>query len=217
MIVMKFGGTSVQDVAAIRNAAQIVLREREQTPLIVVSACAGVTNTLIRLAHKSAEGNLQEALTIINALRDRHNAMIDELFQAAQSHTRGENNTLPELLYEQIARDCHKLEELAQSLAVLKELTPRTLDQIAAFGEQWSSLLLSSELLHRGVSTRLVDARKVLITDEAFTSAAPLFEITNVKAQEVFGPILQKETVVVTQGFIGATANGLTTTIGRSA
>ncbi len=212
MIVMKFGGTSVQDAAAIRNAADIVLRERAPTPLVVVSACAGVTNALIRLAHKSAEGDLQEALTIIRDLRDRHHAIIGGLFQAAPSR---ENIALPELLREQIGRDCRQLEELAQSLAVLRELTPRTLDQIAAFGEQWSSLLLSSELLQRGVSTRLVDARKVLITDEAFTRAAPLFEITNAKAQEIFLPILQKGTLVVTQGFIGATANGLTTTIGR--
>jgi len=209
MIVMKFGGTSVQDAAAIRNAASIVGRERERFPLVVVSACAGVTNALLGIARKSAEGNLQEALAAVAALRQRHFAIAGELFKDER------RQSSHELAQETIDRDCRELEKLAQSLAVLKELTPRTLDQCAAFGEQWSSLLLTHELLQRGCEACLVDARTVLITGHEFTRATPLFDLIDAKAQEIFLPLLQQHKLAVTQGFIGATQNGLTTTIGR--
>jgi len=209
MIVMKFGGTSVQDAVAIRNVANIVLRERERFPLVVVSACAGVTNALLGIARKSAEGNLQEALAAVAALRQRHFAIAGELFKD------GRRQSSRELAQETIDRDCCELEKLAQSLAVLKELTPRTLDQCAAFGEQWSSLLLTHELLQRGCEACLVDARAVLFTGNEFTRATPLFDLTDAKAKEIFLPLLQQRKLVVTQGFIGATPDGLTTTIGR--
>jgi aspartate kinase len=209
MIVMKFGGTSVQDAAAIRNVANIIIRERERSPLVVVSACAGVTNALIGAARKSAEGKLQEALATITGLRDRHNTIAEQLFD--DDSRRGG----AAVAQKNLNRNCRELEKLAQSLAVLKELTPRTLDQFAAFGEQWSSLLLSRELLQRGVEANLVDARAVLVTGNEFTRAAPLFDLTEAKARETFLPLLQSGKIVVTQGFIGATTEGLTTTIGR--
>lgn len=209
MIVMKFGGTSVQDAAAIRNVADIVVRERERCPLVVVSACAGVTNALLGLAKKSAEGNLQEALAAVAALRRRHFAIADELFKDG----RGQSSC--ELAQATVDRDCRELEKLAQSLAVLQELTRRTLDQCTAFGEQWSSLLLAHELLQHGCDACVVDARTVLITGNEFTRATPLFDRIETRAKEAFVPRLQQRQLVVTQGFIGATLNGLTTTIGR--
>lgn len=209
MIVMKFGGTSVQDAAAIRNVANIVLRERDRLPLVVVSAGAGVTNALLDMAKKSAAGNLPEALATVAALLQRHFAIADELFKD------GRIQTSRELAHKTFNRDCRELEKLAQSLAVLQELTPRTLDQCTAFGEQWSSLLLTHELLQRGGDACLIDARTVLITGNEFTRAAPLCDHIDAKAKEIFLPRLQQRQLVVTQGFIGATANGLTTTIGR--
>jgi aspartate kinase len=209
MIVMKFGGTSVRDAAAIRNVANIVVRARERFPLVVVSACAGVTNALLGMAKKSAEGNLHEALAAVAALRQRHFAIAEELLKDGRRHSSREH------AQEALDRDCRELEKLAQSLAVLQELTPRTLDQCTAFGEQWSSLLLTHELLQRGCDAGVVDARTVLITGNEFTRATPLFDRIDAKAKEVFLPRLQQRQLVVTQGFIGATPNGLTTTIGR--
>lgn len=208
MIVMKFGGTSVQDAAAIRNAANIILRARN--PLVVVSACAGVTNALLGISQKSAQGNVQEAIAAIAALRERHGVIAKTL--TLQAHG-GNNALLP--VQNKINQDCDELEKLVQSLAVLRELTPRALDQFLAFGEQWSSFLLSHELLQRGVAVTLVDARKVLVTGNEFTRAVPLFERTNAKAKEILLPLLRQGMIVVTQGFIGATENGITTTIGR--
>lgn len=212
MLVMKFGGTSVQDAAAIRNVANIVIRERERTPLVVVSAGAGVTDALLGIAQKSAGGKVEEAAADIMALHDRHAGIAESLLLEAKSRRSDEALAL---VKSKIARDCRQLEKLAQSLAVLQELTPRILDQFTAFGEQWSSLLLSQELLQRGVAVSLVDARKVLVTGNEFTRAAPLFDRIDTKAREIFLPLLQKGAIVVTQGFIGATENGVTTTIGR--
>lgn len=212
MLVMKFGGTSVQDAAAIRNVANIVIRERERTPLVVVSACAGVTNALLDVAKKSADGKVEEAVADVAALHDRHAGIAEALFSKTKSRCSDEALALAK---NKITQDCRELEKLAQSLAVLQELTPRTLDQFTALGEQWSSLLLSHELLQRGVAVSLIDARKVLVTGNEFTRAAPLFGLTTPRAKEIFLPLLRKGTIVVTQGFIGATENGLTTTIGR--
>jgi aspartate kinase len=212
MIVMKFGGTSVQDAAAIRNVANVILRERARNPLVVVSACAGVTNALLGIAQKSVEGKVEEAAADIAAFHDRHAGIAESLFHKTKS--RRSDDALA-LAKNKITQDCRELKKLAQSLAVLQELTPRTLDQFAAFGEQWSSLLLSHELLQRGVAVNLVDARKVLATGNEFTRAVPLFDFTNAKAKEIFLPLLRRGMIVVTQGFIGATENGITTTIGR--
>lgn len=209
MIVMKFGGTSVQDAAAIRNVARLVLREKPRGPLVVVSACAGVTNELLGIAQKSMTGNLPEALTRIASLQQRHCNIATELFQDER------NRAARELTQKVFARNCAELEKLAQSVAVLKELTPRARDQFAAFGEQWSSLLLCHELLQFGHECRLLDARTVMVTDNDFTRAAPYFDQITAKARETISPLLQQQNIVVTQGFIGATTEGLTTTIGR--
>ncbi len=170
------------------------------------------TNALLGLAKKSLEGNLEEATSCLVALRERHCTIAETLFNAANSPG-GKEALL--LVKKKIAQDCEKLEKLAQSLAVLQELTPRTLDQFAAFGEQWSSLLLNYELLQRGVAAALIDARKVLVTGPESTRATPLFERTTIQAQEIFLPLLRKGIIVITQGFIGATEEGMTTTIGR--
>jgi aspartate kinase len=213
MIVMKFGGTSVQDATAIRNAAQLVAKETSRPPLVVVSACAGVTNALIGIAKKSANGETDAALAALRALHDRHRKIADELF-ADETH-RQQADSPWSAVQASFAKDFGALERLAQSLSVLGELTLRALDQLTAHGELWSSLLLSHELRQHGTNTCWVDARGVLLTSNEFTHAAPLFELTEQKSRERILPHLQRGTVVVTQGFIGATQEGITTTIGR--
>jgi len=209
MIVMKFGGTSVQDAAAIRNAAQLIAKEKSRPPLVVSSACSGVTNALIAIAKKSATGLVDEALVSLKALQERHNKIAKELFDQSANKER------LSLAQEKFTKDFVDLERLAQSLSVLGELTLRAQDQLTAYGELWSSLLLNHELQQHGIDACWFDARKVLITENGFTRAAPLFEVTEAKARELMLPILQRGTVVVTQGFIGATKEGITTTIGR--
>lgn len=206
MIVMKFGGTSVKDAVAIRNVVQIIGRELDRTPLVVVSACAGATDALIRIAEKDASGATEEAIDEIASLRNRHLAIATALLDGNY------RVVVQEALREQFGQ----VETLLLSVSLLNELSVRALDRLTSFGERWSSLLLTYALLQRGITTHLVDARKVLVTNEDFTRAAPYFDLTESKAKEFFLPLLQQGSVVVTQGFIGATPDGVTTTIGRN-
>ena len=204
-IVMKFGGTSVQDAAAMRNVAAIVGRERERLPLIVVSACAGVTNILVRLAHNAAAGKAASALEEFHLLEARHLQVAEELFDESSRQD----------VCCEVSRIFREIESMIPCVATLQELTPRTLDQFMSCGERCSSLLLFRHLQDCGIDTNLVDARKVLITDDAFGNAAPHFKIVKRQARRFILPLLKNGRVVVTQGFIGSTHSSVTTTLGR--
>lgn len=204
-IVMKFGGTSVQDADAVRNAAAIVAREKHRAPLVVVSACAGVTNTLIRIAQNAAARRSAEALQELDGLRARHTQLAQALFAG---------DALQDVV-QKLDAIFREIEPMIPCVATLQELTPRTLDQFAACGERCSSLLLFQELLARGVDAALVDARDVMVTDECFGAATPLFKLIKRQARRVIQPAVRGGRVVVTQGFIGATRSAVTTTLGR--
>lgn len=204
MIVMKFGGTSVEDAAALRNVAEIVTARHAAAPLVVLSACAGVTNALIAAAHDAARGNREAALGALAVLQQRHNTIANELLGADAAAVK-----------ETVEADCADLRQLVHGLSILNELTPRALDQVVAHGERWSSRLLASYLQHQRIPVAFVDARTVMITDSAFTKASPLFDVIEERAARILQPTLDEGKIVVTQGFIGATKEGITTTIGR--
>jgi aspartate kinase len=204
MIVMKFGGTSVQDAAAMENVCRIVAERIKQKPLVVLSACAGVTNALIHLVTAAADGDEESAVSEIGTLRDRHISIAHHLLANSQDD-----------VVQSLESDFGELQRLVKSISVLKHLTPRTLDQCVAFGEQWSSLLLHGALKQRGIRCERVDARDVMMTDAEFTRASPLFEDTTQEIRRVLLPLILQGTVVITQGFIGKTRDGITTTLGR--
>lgn len=199
MIVMKFGGTSVEDANAICNAAAIILRE-QRPRLVVVSSCAGVTNALRDAALNASEEKEHTALRILDALEVRHSAIANELFKQESADE----------FIRTLWKDIAILKKLVQSVANLKELSDRTLDQFMSFGEQWSALILYLFLLQRDVPVELIDARSVMITDKEFNRATPLFQEIQERS-EVFA----NKQLVITQGFIGATRDGIVTTLGR--
>ncbi len=204
MKVLKFGGTSVEDAAAMRAAFRIIDSAREDAVLVVVSACAGVTNSLLSIAKKSVTNLQEEAIIDLENLIRRHKTIARQLLAGSREAV---ERTL----------DAHlaDLTQLIKSLAVLKVLPPQTLDQCVAHGEQWSSMLMTAGLQESGIEAVNVDARSVMITDETFTQAMPQFEIIQASAARFFLPHLKPGNVVLTQGFIGATNKGVTTTIGR--
>lgn len=204
MLVMKFGGTSVEDATALHKVVEIVVAQRHRVPLVVLSACAGVTNALIDAGRKAAAGKSDEALAVFASLQLRHNRIADELLGAQSNRAK-----------ESFETDFDFLRRLVFGLSIVNELTPRALDQIVAHGERWSSSLLALALEARGIPVTLVDARTVMITGNEFTKATPLFDIIDEKAQQIVLPLLNEGNVVVTQGFIGSTRDGSTTTIGR--
>jgi aspartate kinase len=205
MIVMKFGGTSVEDPRAIRSVVETVLGHREQKPVVVVSAMAKITDSLLAVVRQSSERHLDDALTTIEKMRTRHHEAAREL-------------VAPDRLNSVLAKIDDRLlgiENLARSIAVLGESTPRSQDAIVSQGEMLSSLLVTEAMIAQGAPGVLADSREFIITDAQFTRAVPQMTPIIERAASVLGTYLSKGQIPVTQGFIGSTSNGITTTLGR--
>lgn len=213
MIVMKFGGTSVGDAAAINQVVEVVRRKTARSPVVVVSAMARVTDTLLRIARTATERRYEEAALIIDELRERHIATARELL--ARSETEPSGGYSLNWAERGIDYQIDELKGMVRSVATLGELTPRSQDAIISFGERLSSVVVAAALARRDVPVELVDSRQFVITDNQFTRAAPDIEQTARRAREVLLPIIEQGCVPVAQGFIGSTAEGVTTTIGR--
>jgi aspartate kinase len=208
MIVMKFGGTSVESADAMRNVAMIVRRELSRKPLVVVSACAGITNALVNVASAATDRKTSKALGLVRSIRSRHLEIVAGLFPRRQ-------NRAIERVRETLKIYAEELSTLVKGVAVLGELTPRSMDAFLAYGERMSSLILHQWFVTRGIRSALVDARSFMITDEQFTKAQPdPRRVARLLRNEVL-PRLRKHDLVLTQGFIGATPAGVTTTVGR--
>src|SRR6478672_6867679 len=204
MIVMKFGGTSVESAAAIERVAAIVRARRDRQPVVVVSAMGKTTNRLLAIAQTAIEGTREEYLRQIHDLRDLHSREARLVVPLAE---RSElDRTLDEHFQE--------LTELVKGLAVLGELTPRSVDAISSYGERLSSLIVTLAFRHFGMSAAHVDSRRVIVTDKRHTQAAPQFVETYRRLADTI-PALAETQVVVMGGFIGATEDGVTTTLGR--
>jgi aspartate kinase len=205
MLVMKFGGTSVEDATAIDRAAAIVRGRLSQKPVVVVSAMAKVTDQLLAIARAAGAGDRDSALKLSRSLRERHYNTAGELLGTGvftQFHTDLEN-------------DFDELDELLRGIAAVGELTPRTCDHVAAYGELLSSKIVTAAFSARGLDSTLVDSRECIVTDNTHTRAVPFFDDTNEKLQANVKPLLAAGRVPVMGGFIASTRAGVTTTIGR--
>ncbi len=200
MIVCKFGGTSVQDTQAIRRLTGIIGERTADQPLVVVSALAGVTDALLGLARLAEMGGsgFRDRLGEIIA---RHEAIAHELAgaDAAIDAVRAEAEAL-----------ARELEPLAGRRATVREV-----DAILGRGELWSSRVIAAALTGAGVPAEWVDIRSIMVTDDRFGRATPYAQVLSVRARERLAPVLEASVVPVTQGFIGATATGVPTTLGR--
>ncbi len=201
MIVMKFGGTSVEDASAMRTVARIVQRELHRAPLVVLSACAGVTNSLVHTAQAIARGCNDEAGKEVAMLKQRHLRIWDDL--QLDKHR------------EEFERMLADLERASQLTLHPPDELGRLTDQLTSYGERLSSFLLTAYMQQQGMNARLVDATRMMITDDQFTAAVPQMHLLQARSQELCTPFLVPGCVVVTQGFIGSTLDGTPTTIGR--
>jgi len=207
MIVMKFGGTSVQDPAAIVRAAEIVSGRVNRAPVVVVSAMAGVTESLLRVAREAMERRLDEALSSVNQLRERHLATARELLGPNKPSLVGVERELQDQF--------GQIDNLARSVGTLGELTARSQDAIVSFGERLSSVIVTEAFRLLGVPADLADSRGFIITNDRFSSAAPDMQETTRRTRAALLHIIESGRVPVAQGFIGSTVDGVTTTIGR--
>ena len=190
-VVMRFGGTSVADAAAFENVARIVANQRDAAPIVVVSAMSGVTDSLLAATNIASLENVFE----------RHRAVAHELLEPAKA-----------------AEFIDRLREAADQIASLlqKPAGQKSVqDAVVSFGETLSSTLLAEVLNQKGIKARQVDARRCIITDEEFTSATPLMAETFARSKSELLPVLESGVVPVLGGFIAATRQGVTTTLGR--
>jgi aspartate kinase len=207
IVVMKFGGTSVEDAAAMKRTAAIVRgrRDRGLRPVVVVSAMAKVTDQLLAAAAAAGRGDKPGALAINARLRNRHIETAGELLTT---------EALPEI---QAALDSefNGLDELLRGIAAVGELTPRTSDLVVSFGERLSSRMVAAAFKAQGLQGIHVDARTCIITDANFGKAAPNDGAIEAKLSELVLPLVESNQTPVMGGFIGSTPEGITTTLGR--
>ena len=200
MIVLKFGGSSVADAVCMRQVAELVRAALPQSPLVVLSAMGKTTNGLFEAAKAAEAGDLAGAMGRQRALMAAHRKAAEKLFDGAT----------PESLDVALTDLFGELELLLRGVALLRELSPRSMDAIASLGER-----LSTRIFAAFVGGGWVDARTVLRTDAVFGEAAPQPAAIRALAAQHIGPLLGPGRAVVTQGYIGATEDGLTTTLGR--
>ncbi len=204
MIVMKFGGTSVESAIAIGRVASIVKARADQKPVVVVSAMGKTTNKLLAIAESAIAGKRDDYIRQLHDLRDYHSREARQVVPLADRAAL--DRTLDDHFQE--------LTELVKGLAVLGELTPRSIDAISSYGERLSSYIVTLAFRHFGMETAHVDSRRVIVTDRRHTQALPLFAETYSRLEKTIPPLAASQ-VVVLGGFIGSTEDGVTTTLGR--
>jgi aspartate kinase len=224
MVVMKFGGTSVADAAAIRRVTGIVARERQRStdrrrdasaaggipdaqagPVVVVSALAGVTDRLLEIAALAQTGQQDAAGPPIDALRARHQEAADLVRDPERRAA----------LRQAIDADCDVIRGLVGACAVLHEVTPRSSDALVAIGELLSSRIVTAAFQDAGLPAAWIDARQALVTTDDYGAAAPLLDRTAGAVRATIERELAAGRLPVVGGFVGATLDGVTTTLGR--
>jgi len=208
LITMKFGGTSVGSPEAITNVVSIVSEAVQggDRVIVVVSAMSGVTDALITSVKDAASGSKWGYLSCNNKLRDRHIEAINLL-------------TAPGRARDAVIQDIDQLlkqhVELCQAVNVLGEATPRISDAVVSFGERMSARVVAAALRQHGIDAAAYDAGQFVITDDRYTNAAPIWEITDANIRQKLLPQVENGVVPVITGFIGATHDGHFTTLGR--
>ena len=203
MIVMKFGGTSVEDAQAIRRLVTIVRGRIRQQPVVVSSAMSGVTDTLLQATVKASSGNDPATSKLLQHLEARHIATAHDLVR---------NYHQTEIT---ISGLFDELRPLLTAVCRQRRVSPQLSDRVASFGERLSTVLVSAALEESGIASTLLDARECIVTDDHFTRATPLMNASKDRLRARLIPLLHSKRVPVLGGFIAATVGGQTTTLGR--
>jgi bifunctional aspartokinase / homoserine dehydrogenase 1 len=204
--VHKFGGASLADSTAVRQAVEIIRRRRSEPTVIVVSAMAGVTDALLEVARQAGSGDEATVASLITQLRSRHSEVARTLLPPGRDRA---------AVLSHIAEVFEELAALAHGLGLLRELTPRTSDYVISRGERLTARLLVPFLNQSGIRARYVDAIDLVHTDGSFGHASPDLERTERSVHRLLLPLLNRGIVPVVPGFLGATPGGEVSTLGR--
>lgn len=207
-LTMKFGGTSVGSAQALSQSADIVLEHSGEWDrlTVVVSAVAGVTDSLAQGALTAGSGDGQTYQNIVADLRVRHHRIANALF--------GSDGASASLLA-MVDRYLEDFEVFCRSVYVLGETTPRAMDAIVSLGEKINARIMAALLCQRGARSAAVDSTELIVTDATFQNAAPLMDAARSRVSARLGPMLAEGIIPVVTGFVGATEDGETTTLGR--
>ena len=211
-LVMKFGGTSVGSAEAMRETADLILQARDTWGDVAAIASAmgskpvKVTDLLLQGAQTAYQGDGETYRRLARQLRDIHYEAIDGLLSPE-----GER----QVMLAEMERFISRFASLCGAVNVLGELTPRALDAISGMGEQMSVRILAAYLRELGYEAEAIDATELIVTDGNFQSANPLVAETRARASSRLGPLLERGAIPIVTGFIGATTDGVTTTLGR--
>ncbi len=206
LIVMKFGGTSVGNAERMKRVAEIVSEHATRAEVVVVvSAMGGVTDMLIRAAAEASHGDREHWKSVRQELARRHREVADQLLSAGE-----QAKVLPRL-----AEQVGNFENLCSGFSLVREVTPRAMDTLASVGEVMSATLMAAILRSSHLATTAVDAIELIVTDDTFGNATPLFEETTSKARQRLAALCRRGTIPVVTGFRGATRDGVCTTLGR--
>jgi aspartate kinase len=205
VVVMKFGGTSVEDAAAIRRLIGIVRSRIGSQPVVVVSALAGVTDQLLEAGTAAATGHLGSALATVRSIYVRHEQLADSLV----------DDTAYGALDHELRGEFRALETLLHDLPSAGRVDPKAHDYLLGFGECFSSQLVKEALCQAGIDAAHVDARTCIVTDASPGRANPLWNVTQQRMRQTLSPLLERGQVPVLGGFIAATCDGVPTTLGR--
>ncbi len=205
-LVIKFGGTSVGSPSAIDAATTILIEHmtRRKSVVCVVSAMAGITNLLLHAARQAVSGDYIPVEQMVVTLRERHRAVIETWLDVEQTSVMNEIEHL-----------ISAFEHLCRHLGHEHAPSAREFDAIASFGERMNARIVAAVLRARGIAAKAVDATEVIVTNAQFGHADPLFPETQVQAQARLYPLLADGIIPVVTGFIGATSDGIVTTLGR--
>jgi aspartate kinase len=205
---MKFGGTSVGSGAALAKVTQIIKEARDEYGRVVVitSAMSGVTDLLLKCASLAVEGNVDALPDAESTLREKHFAAADVLIKdpGLCQETKSQINSL--IVY---------LVDLCRAIAVLGEASPRALDAVASLGERMSVRLLGAVVESAGIRAKVSESTNFIVTNSHFQNAHPDFDATRERTRSCLNPLFEEGFVVITTGFIGATPEGVITTLGR--
>jgi aspartate kinase len=204
---MKFGGTSVADADAIRRLIAIVRSEAERTgpPVVVVSAMSKITDHLLRMAADASKGERQGLAGGVDEVRRRHLAAVDGLIAPERRAD----------VVNEIDQQIEELRAMLTALSILREGSPRSMDGIAAAGELLSSRIVAAAFDSAGIRAAWVDARRAIVTDDHYMAAVPILDATHEALAREVVPHIAKGDVPVLGGYVGATKDGVATTLGR--